>query len=90
MDVIHIQLFKEERDNDVVQYMKLIMDEFTDLRNFPRLIDPSLCISLCAVHDAYVPREGCAELADVWKGADVRYLKTGHVSAILIYNYLFR
>ncbi|XP_044741606.1 protein ABHD18 [Chrysoperla carnea] len=89
-DILYEQLFKETRDTSVVQFMKMIMDEFTDLRNFPHLVDPKLCISLCAIHDAYVPREGCVDLTDIWKGADVRYIKTGHVGAILIYNSLFR
>ncbi|KAJ8878327.1 hypothetical protein PR048_018904 [Dryococelus australis] len=78
------------RENEALQFMRGIMDECTHLRNFDVPVDTSLIIAVCASKDAYVPREGCTDLADIWPGADVRYVNAGHVTAYLLYKHTFR
>lgn len=56
------------------------MDECTHLKNFSVPYDTSLIIAICAKGDAYIPREGCSSLEDIWPGAEIRYLDAGHVS----------
>ncbi|XP_063232948.1 protein ABHD18 [Bacillus rossius redtenbacheri] len=78
------------RENEALQFMRGIMDECTHLRNFDVPADTSLIIAVCASKDAYVPREGSAHLADIWPGAEVRYVDAGHVTAYLLYQHAFR
>jgi len=70
--------------------MRGMMDECTHLKNFSVPFDTSLIIAVCAKDDAYVPREGCSSLEDIWPGAEVRYLDAGHVSAYVLHQKLFR
>lgn len=76
--------------HDTFHFMRGIMDECTHLANFTSLVDPELAIIINAKHDAYVPSHGVMPLTDIWKGASVRYLNRGHVSAILLDNDVFR
>nr|CAD7588782.1 unnamed protein product [Timema genevievae] len=78
------------RENEALNFMRGIMDECTHLRNFDIPVDTSLIIAVCARKDAYVPREGCMSLTDIWPGAEVRYVNAGHVSAYLLYQHTFR
>ncbi|KAH9399755.1 hypothetical protein TYRP_017747 [Tyrophagus putrescentiae] len=80
----------DEVKRDTFHFMRGIMDECTHLANFTPLIDPELAIIINARHDAYVPSEGVMPLTNIWKGASVRYLNRGHVSAILLDNDVFR
>lgn len=52
--------------------------------------DTDLIIAVCAKDDAYVPREGCSSLEEIWPGAEVKYLDAGHVSAYVLHQKLFR
>jgi hypothetical protein len=78
------------REDEAVLFMHGIMDECTHLRNFTVPVDTSLIIAICARDDAYVPREGCADLTDIWPGAEVQFLDAGHVSAYLLHKHTFR
>lgn len=75
---------------EALQFMRGMMDECTHLKNFSVPFDTSLIIAVCAKDDAYVPREGCAGLEDIWPGVEVRYLDAGHVSAYVLHQKLFR
>lgn len=77
-------------EREALQFMRGMMDECTHLRNFSVPFDTSLIIAVCARDDAYVPREGCSSLEDIWPGAEVRYLDAGHVSAYVLHQKLFR
>lgn len=77
-------------ERDALQFMRGVMDECTHLKNFSVPYDTSLITSICAREDAYVPREGCTSLEDIWPGAEVKYLDAGHVSAYVLYQKLFR
>ncbi|KAJ1521080.1 hypothetical protein ONE63_002786 [Megalurothrips usitatus] len=78
------------RDREAIQFMRGIMDECTHLKNFSVPVDTSLIIAICATEDGYVPRDGVTHLADVWPGAEVRYINTGHVGAYLLHQTAFR
>lgn len=77
-------------EKESLQFMRGVMDECTHLKNFSVPLDTSLIIAVCAKDDAYVPREGCTSLEDIWPGAEVRYLDAGHVSAYVLHQKLFR
>ncbi|XP_034103218.1 protein ABHD18 isoform X1 [Drosophila albomicans] len=77
-------------EREALQFMRGVMDECTHLKNFSVPHDTSLIIAVCARDDAYVPREGCSSLEDIWPGAEVRYLDAGHVSAYVLHQKLFR
>ena len=49
-----------------------------------------MIIAICAKDDAYVPRENCTSLEELWPGAEVRYLDAGHVTAYVLHQKLFR
>lgn len=59
-------------EKESIQFMRGMMDECTHLKNFSVPYDTSLIIAVCAKDDAYVPREGCSSLADLWPGAEIR------------------
>lgn len=77
-------------ENEALQFMRGMMDECTHLKNFSIPYDTSLVICVCAKDDAYVPREGCSSLEDIWPGVEVRYVDAGHVSAYVLHQKLFR
>ncbi|XP_017138403.1 protein ABHD18 [Drosophila miranda] len=77
-------------EREALQFMRGMMDECTHLKNFSVPFDTSLIIAVFAKDDAYVPREGCSSLEDIWPGAEVRYLDAGHVSAYVLHQKLFR
>ncbi|XP_037940312.1 protein ABHD18 [Teleopsis dalmanni] len=77
-------------EREALQFMRGIMDECTHLKNFSVPVDTSLIIVVCAKDDAYVPREGCSSLEDIWPGVEIRYLDAGHVSAYVLHQKLFR
>lgn len=77
-------------EKESLQFMRGMMDECTHLKNFSVPYDTSLIIAVCAKDDAYIPREGCSSLEDIWPGAEVRYLDAGHVSAYVLHQKLFR
>ncbi|XP_067645874.1 protein ABHD18 isoform X2 [Eurosta solidaginis] len=77
-------------EREALQFMRGMMDECTHLKNFSVPYDTSLIIAVCAKDDAYVPREGCSSLEEIWPGVEVRYLDAGHVSAYVLHQKLFR
>lgn len=77
-------------EREALQFMRGVMDECTHLKNFSVPRDTSLITALCAKDDAYVPRDGCSSLEEIWPGADVKYLDAGHVSAYVLHQKLFR
>uniref|UniRef100_A0A6B2E702 Protein ABHD18 n=1 Tax=Phlebotomus kandelakii TaxID=1109342 RepID=A0A6B2E702_9DIPT len=81
---------KEWWQNEALQFMRGVMDECTHLKNFSVPCDTSLIIAVCAKDDAYVPREDCSSLEEIWPGAEVKYLDAGHVSAYVLHQKLFR
>ncbi|XP_026472207.1 protein ABHD18-like isoform X3 [Ctenocephalides felis] len=78
------------RQREAMQFMRGVMDECTHLSNFSIPYDTSLIIAVCAKDDAYVPRDNCGNLEDIWPGAEVRYVNAGHVSAYVLHQGLFR
>lgn len=77
-------------EREALQFMRGVMDECTHLKNFSVPLDTSLIIVVCAKDDAYVPRDGCSSLDELWPGAEIRYLDAGHVSAYVLHQKLFR
>lgn len=77
-------------EREALQFMRGVMDECTHLKNFSIPYDTSLITAVCAKDDAYVPRDGCSSLEDIWPGAQVKYLDAGHVSAYVLHQRLFR
>lgn len=77
-------------EREALQFMRGVMDECTHLKNFSVPFDTSLITAICAKDDAYVLRDGCSSLEDVWPGAEVKYLDAGHVSAYVLHQKLFR
>ncbi|GAB0090567.1 uncharacterized protein DMENIID0001_053040 [Sergentomyia squamirostris] len=77
-------------EKEALQFMRGVMDECTHLKNFSVPYDTSLIIAVCAKDDAYIPREECSSLEEIWPGAEVRYLDAGHVSAYVLHQKLFR
>lgn len=77
-------------EREALQFMRGMMDECTHLKNFTVPYDTSLITAVCAKDDAYVPREGCSRLEDIWPGAEVKYIDAGHVSAYVLYQKLIR
>lgn len=80
----------KKSNKEAVWFMKGIMDECTHLKNFSVPVDTSLVIAVCAKCDGYVPREGCSNLQDLWPGATIRYVDSGHVGAYIWYRRVFR
>ncbi|XP_075159420.1 protein ABHD18 isoform X2 [Haematobia irritans] len=77
-------------EREALQFMRGMMDECTHLKNFSVPRETSLIIAVCAKDDAYVPRDGCTSLEEIWPGAEIRYLDAGHVSAYVLHQKLFR
>lgn len=77
-------------EREALQFMRGMMDECTHLKHFSVPKETSLIIAVCAKDDAYVPREGCSGLEEIWPGVEVRYLDAGHVSAYVLHQKLFR
>ncbi|XP_076030782.1 protein ABHD18 isoform X2 [Oratosquilla oratoria] len=75
---------------EAVQFMRGIMDECTHLGNFSVPVDPSLIIIVAAKNDAYMPRDGIIPLNEIWPGAELRTLETGHITAYLFNQQVFR
>lgn len=77
-------------EREALQFMRGVMDECTHLKNFTVPYDTSLITVVCAKDDAYIPRDGCTSLEELWPGAEIKYLDAGHVSAYVLHQKLFR
>ena len=75
---------------DALEFMQGILDECTHLGNFSVPVDPELIILVLAERDAYVPTSSTLNLLDLWPGAEVRYINTGHIGAFLFKQDSFR
>ncbi|XP_047004267.1 protein ABHD18 isoform X2 [Schistocerca americana] len=84
------QHLKRKCEYEVLQFMRGIMDECTHLQNFDVPVDTSLIIAICARNDAYVPRDSCTHLSEIWPGAEIRYIDAGHVTAYVLHQSIFR
>lgn len=76
--------------DSVLHFMRGVMDECTHLGNFSRPVDTSLVIVVVAKSDAYIPRDRVLSITDLWPGAEVRYVDTGHIAAYLFKQSVFR
>ncbi|KAE9548160.1 hypothetical protein FO519_008628 [Halicephalobus sp. NKZ332] len=73
------------------KFMWILMEEFTNLSNFPVPFEPSLVKAVIAEEDAYVIRNDVPDLTDIWPGAHVKLVPgVGHVLAYLRNHGLFR
>lgn len=79
-----------QQQEQVIDFMRGIMDECTHLGNFSVPVDTGLVIIVAARSDAYVPRESVLGLHELWPGAEVRYIDSGHISAFLFKQGEFR
>lgn len=84
------RLSVKKRYQEAMWFMRGIMDECTHLKNFSVPFDTSLVIAICANCDAYVPSQGCSKLEEIWPGATIRYVNSGHVGAYIRHLSLFR
>jgi len=76
--------------DSVLHFMRGIMDECTHIGNFSKPVDTSLVIVVVAKSDAYVPRNSVKGVDELWPGTEVRYLDSGHISAYLLKQSVFR
>ena len=81
---------KKTSQQAAVDFMRGIMDEFTHLGNFTLPFDTSLIEIVAAKSDAYILRDSVLSLEELWPGARVRYIDTGHVQAFISRTHVFR
>ncbi len=74
----------------VVEFMKGLMDDCTHLGNFSCPVDCSLIIMVLAKYDAYVPTDKVLNLQELWPGSEVRYIDSGHIGAFIFNQDVFR
>jgi hypothetical protein len=75
---------------ETVQFMNLLMDRVTHLKNYPCPQKPTLAKFIAAKRDAYVPRDFIDEPGSLWPGSEVLYIDKGHISGSLTNLGLFR
>lgn len=75
---------------EALDFMRGVMDECTHLGNFSVPVDPSLIIIVSASNDAYVPQDSVMSLSEIWPGAEVRFIRRGHIAAFLREQHVFR
>ena len=69
----------------VKDMMRLLMDEFTSLRNYSRPVQSNIpnALFIACKNDGYVLHDGIPHMNEVWPGCHVRYIPRGHISAFL-------
>lgn len=72
--------------------MRILMDHFTSIHNYPPLTDPTLCHVFLAENDKYVLRgDDSRTYEQCWPGSTVEYMNdVSHVSAYLMNHYMWR
>ena len=74
--------------------MRLLMDEFTNLKNYPVPACPEAAVLVVASDDLYVTRpendEMIKDISEIWPGCEVRVVNGGHISSYLTHNKSFR
>ena len=86
------QTIKKDKNmqKEALSFMRGVMDECTHLGNFSCPVDPTLIIIIAAKKDAYVPRDSVLSLEEIWPGAEVRYIDSGHIVSFLLKQEVFR
>lgn len=80
----------QQIEEEVLEFMRGVMDECTYLGNFSVPVDPSLVIVIVARDDGYIPRDNVTSIRDLWPAAEIRELDTGHITAFLTKQAEFR
>lgn len=86
----HNQELKNFGYNETLSFMRDVMDECTHLGNFSKPVDTNLIVIVVAKSDAYYPRNSVISLNELWPGAEIRYVDSGHISAFLFRQGVFR
>ena len=80
-------------DKITTLYMRLLVDEFSNLKHYPVLACPEAAIVVVANSDLYVPRpveDDLPHIQEIWPGCEVRTVNGGHISSYLTHNHTFR
>ena len=81
---------QQDIQHEALHFMRGVMDECTHLGNFSKPVDTGLVIIIAARSDAYIPRDSVLSLEKLWPGAEVRYIDSGHITAFLFKQNIFR
>ena len=73
-----------------LHFMRGVMDECTHLGNYSMPVDTSLIIIVAGKSDAYIPRDNVLSLQELWPGSELRLIDSGHISAFLFNQDVFR
>uniref|UniRef100_A0A7E4ZU35 Hydrolase n=1 Tax=Panagrellus redivivus TaxID=6233 RepID=A0A7E4ZU35_PANRE len=77
--------------SDAKRFMWILMEEFTNLGQYPTPKATSLIKAIIAEEDAYVIRNDVPDLTEVWPGAQVQVIPgEGHVMAYIKNHSVFR
>lgn len=75
-------------------YLRLLIDEFSNLKNYPPIACPDSAIVVVANSDLYVTRPAdddmIKDITEIWPGCEVRVVNGGHISSYLTHNHTFR
>ena len=81
-------------DRITTLYMRLLIDEFSNLKNYPTVACPDAAIVVVAKSDLYVTRpeddDMIHDITEIWPGCEVRVVDGGHISSYLTHNHTFR
>ena len=81
-------------DRMTTLYMRLLIDEFSNLKYYPTVACPDAAIVVVAKSDLYVTRpeddEMIKDISEIWPGCEVRVVDGGHISSYLTHNHTFR
>jgi hypothetical protein len=81
-------------DKITTLYMRLLIDEFSNLKNYPTLVCPEAAIVVVAKSDLYVTRpeddDMIKDISEIWPGCEIRVVDGGHISSYLTHNHTFR
>ena len=74
--------------------MRLLIDEFSNLKHYPVLACPEAAVVVVAKDDLYVTRpqgdDMIDDISEIWPGCEVRVVNGGHISSYLTHNHTFR
>lgn len=65
--------------------MYVLMEEFTNLGNYPKPVDTTLVKNVIAENDAYIVRSGTPSLQELWPGSNVEVSKRNFLSSFSSY-----
>eukprot|EP00116_Pleurobrachia_bachei_P001924 sb/3462186/ len=82
------------KDRTTSLYMRLLIDEFSNLKNYPTLARTESAVVVVAEEDLYVTRPSddhmIQDISEIWPGCEVRVVKGGHITSYLTHNGTFR